>query len=158
MRHKYLIQSLAVVSALTILAPTSVQAQTKAAPPTTSGAYDKLSLGNQKVASALYQAQTSTVATTAGGSTQAARPLSLEQIAAKRRSGQAWGQIFREMKALGLVHEKSLGQVVARYQQTTDAVPTVVASDNGGGKSHALEVGSNGYASGAAHGVGKGGK
>jgi hypothetical protein len=158
MRHQYLIHSLAVVSALTILALTSVQAQTKAGPPITSSAYDKLSLGNQKVASALYQAQTATVATTAGGSIQASRPLTLEQIAAKRRSGQAWGQIFREMKALGLVHEKSLGQVVARYQQTTDAASNMVASDNGGGKSHALEAGSNGYASSAAHGVGKGGK
>jgi hypothetical protein len=56
------------------------------------------------------------------------------------------------------VHEKSLGQVVARYQQALDSAPGMVASDNGGGKSHALDVGSNGYASGAVHGVGKGGK
>src|SRR5258705_9029736 len=118
MRRHRLIPGLVVVSVLTIATAAGAQVQTKPKPPgapTTSGAYDKLSLGNQKVASALYQAQTSTVPTTAGGSTQAARPLSLEQIAAKRRSGQAWGQIFREMKALGLVHEKSLGQVVARY-------------------------------------------
>jgi hypothetical protein len=65
------------------------------------------------------------------------------------------------MKAQGLVHEKSLGQVVARYQQASDAVPGAVASNNSGGKPNALEVGSNGSngdAGGAAHGVGKGGK
>jgi hypothetical protein len=151
MHPRQTIQNLAVVSIVTIFATVGVQAQTKPAAPTPPSAYGKLSLGNQKVASALYQAQTPAVGTTA-------RPLSLEQIAAKRRSGQAWGQIFRELKAQGLVHEKSLGQVVARYQKATDGAPTVVASDNSGGKSSAPEVGSNDYASGAAHGVGKGGK
>jgi hypothetical protein len=98
---------------------------------TKSGAFDKLSLGNQKVAFALYQAQSFGVAATiANGSTPASKPLTLEQIAAKRRSGQAWGPIFREMKALGLVHEKTLGQVVARYHQTFDAPSSAVASDN----------------------------
>jgi len=162
MRHKDLVQSLAVVSVLTVIAAAGVQAQTKPrapAAPTPSGAYGKLSLGNQKVASALYQAQSSGIpAKIATGSTAAPHPLTLEEIASKRRSGQAWGQIFREMKAQGLVHEKSLGQVVAKYQQTSDAGPSVVASDNGVGKSSALEVGSTGLASGAAHGVGKGGK
>ena len=62
MRHKDLVQSLAVVSVLTVIAAAGVQAQTKPrapAAPTPSGAYGKLSLGNQKVASALYQAQSS---------------------------------------------------------------------------------------------------
>ena len=151
MRTRLPVQSLAIVSVVTIFATAGAHAQTKRVAPNPSSAYDKLSLGNQKVASALYQAQTPTAGTTA-------RPLGLEQIAAKRRSGQAWGQIFRELKAQGLVHEKSLGQVVARYLQTTDAAPSVVSIDNGGGKSSALEVGSNGYTGGAAHGVGKGGK
>ena len=88
----------------------------------------------------LYQAQTPMVGTTA-------RPLSLEQIAAKRRSCQEWGQIFRDLKTQGLVHEKTLGQVVARYLRTTDAAPSVVSNDGGGG-----------YATGVANGVGKGGK
>ncbi len=151
MYSRQAIQNLAVVTIVTISATAGVQAQTKPVAPPPSSAYGKLSLGNQMVASALYQAQTPAVGTTA-------RPLSLEQVAAKRHSGQAWGQIFRELKAQGLVHEQSLGQVVARYQKTTDGAPSVVASDNSGGKSRALEVGSNDYASGAAHGVGKGGK
>ena len=157
MRSKRLLQGLAVVSALAIVASAGAQAQMKPkAPP--SSAYDKLSLGNQKVAAALYQAQNPAVASTAHGAAPAARPLTLEEIASKRRSGQAWGQIFREMKAQGLVHEKSLGQVVARYQQTSDAVPGPVASDNGAGRLHAAEAASSGYASSAERSVGKGGK
>src|SRR5262249_8922482 len=112
MRSKRLVQGLAVVSALAVVA--SAGAQTKAKAPVAaspSSAYDKLSLGNQKVAAALYQAQNPAVASTAHGAAPAARPLTLEEIAAKRRNGQVWGQIFREMKAQGLVHEKSLGQV-----------------------------------------------
>lgn len=142
MRHTLAIKGLAIVSVLTIFAAADVAAQTKRVAPNPPGAYDRLSLGNQKVASALYQAQTPIVGTTA-------RPLSLEQIAAKRRSGQEWGHIFRELKQQGLVHEKTLGQVVARYLRTTDGVPSVASNDSGG---------VNGYASGAANGVGKGGK
>lgn len=143
MLRRLLIQSLAVASILAIFATAGVEAQAKrVAPASPPGAYDRLSLGNQKVASALYQAQTPGVGTTA-------RPLSLEQIATKRRSGQAWGQIFRDLKTQGLVHEKSLGQVVARYLRTTDSAPSVVSADNDGG---------SGYANGAANGVGKGGK
>ncbi|MGH7305355.1 MAG: hypothetical protein ACRELZ_18890 [Candidatus Rokuibacteriota bacterium] len=162
MRGNNLIQGLAIAGALTVVVTAGALAQTKpkaSVATSPSGAFDKLSLGNQKVAAALYQAQSFGVAATvANGSTPAARPLTLEQIAAKRRSGQAWGPIFREMKALGLVHEKSLGQVVARYQQTSDAPSSVVASDNRGSKTSALEVGSTGFASDVTHGVGKGGK
>lgn len=89
-------------------------AQTKSttsAPST--GAFAKLSLGNQKVAASLYEAQIARTLPTASPS----RPLTLQQIAAKRLSGQGWGQIFREMKAQGLVQEKSLSQVVSRYGQ-----------------------------------------
>src|SRR5262249_61702747 len=114
--------------------------------PSPSSAYAKLSFGNQKVAAALYQAQNPAVASTAHGAAPAARPLTLEEIAAKRRNGQVWGQIFREMKAQGLVHEKSLGQVVARYQQTSDAVPGPLASSNGAGKLNAPAAASNGHA------------
>jgi hypothetical protein len=159
MRGKDLIHRLMVVSVVTIFAASGAQAQTKPKTPVTSAstrAFDKLSLGNQKVAAALYEAQSSGVAATStNGTTPAGRPLTLEEIAAKRRGGQAWGQIFREMKAQGLVHEKSLGQVVGKYQQSSDAR---VAGDSGGGKSNAFEVSSNGSAGGAAHGVGKGGK
>jgi hypothetical protein len=96
-------------------------AQTKSV--TSAPAFDKLSLGNQKVAASLYQAQTA--GTSATGSP--VKPLTLQQIAAKRLSGQSWGQIFREMKAQGLVQEKSLSQVVSRYGQVADSEQGAIA-------------------------------
>jgi hypothetical protein len=90
-------------------------AQTKSM--TSAPAFDKLSLGNQKVAASLLQAQTPGTSPTGSP----IRPLTLQQIASKRLSGQSWGQIFREMKAQGLVQEKSLSQVVSRYGQVADS-------------------------------------
>lgn len=162
MRKHSLVQGLAVVSVLTICSTAYAQVQMKPKAPVTAAttsAFNQLSFGNQKVASALFQAQRSVVAALrASGSMLASRPLALEEIAAKRRGGQAWGQIFREMKALGLVQGKSVGQVVAKYQDTADAPLGMVASDNSGGRSNALEARSNGFAGGSAHGVGNGGK
>jgi hypothetical protein len=89
-----------------------------------SGAFEKLSLGNQKVAASLYRAQND------AGS--AVRPFTLDQLAAKRQAGQGWGQIFRDLKAKGLVHEKSLGQVVTKYGPIME--PGATASLNGNGK------------------------
>ena len=159
-RHK-LIPGLVAVSILTIATAAAAQVQTKPkapAAPTTARAYDKLSIGNQKVASALYQAQGSVVAAiAASGSSPASRPLTLEEIAARRRGGQAWGQIFRDMKAQGLVTEGTLGQVVANYLQSANTPPPMVASDSNG-KFGALDIGPTGLAGGAAHGVVKGGK
>jgi len=83
---------------------------------TSTPAFDKLSLGNQKVAASLHQAQTPGTSPTGS----AIGLLTLQQIASKRLSGQSWGQIFREMKAQGLVQEKSLSQVVSRYGQVGD--------------------------------------
>jgi hypothetical protein len=105
-------------------------AQTKSV--TSAPAFDKLSLGNKKVAASLYQAQTAGTSPTGSP----IRPLSLQQIAAKRLSGQSWGQIFREMKAQGLVQEKSLSQVVSRYGQVADSEPG--ASATGVGRASAL--------------------
>ena len=159
MRVKHLIHTLAVMSAVTVFAVGGAQAQTKPKSPATTpsrGAFDKLSLGNQKVAAALYYAQSADGA--AKGATPSRRPLTLEAIAAKRQSGQTWGQIFRDLKAQGLVHDKSLGQVVARYQQTLDSTPGLLASDASGGRPSVHGAGSDGSVGGAAHGVGKGGK
>jgi len=159
MRVKHLIHTLAVMSAVTVLAATGAQAQTKAKAPVTTpsrGAFDKLSLGNQKVAAALYYAQSADGA--ANRASPSRRPFTLEAIAAKRQSGQTWGQIFRELKAQGLVHDKSLGHVVARYQQTLDSTPGLLASDSSGGRSSVRDAGSDGSVGGAAHSVGKGGK
>jgi len=90
-------------------------AQTKSV--TSAPAFDKLSLGNQKVAASLYQAQTAGTSSTSSST----RLLTLQQIAVKRLSGLSWGQIFREMKAQGLVQDKSLSQVVSRYVKLADS-------------------------------------
>jgi len=159
MRRKTFIPSLVVVGILTIATAAGAQVQAKPKPAATPArAYDKLSLGNQKVASALFQAQSSAVtASAANGSSTASRPLTLEEIAVRRRSGQTWGQIFRDMKAHGLVHERTLGQVVANYLQSADTPPRMVASDTRRGGSTALEIEPTASVP-AAHGVGKGGK
>ena len=69
---------------------------------TGTGAFEKLSPGDQKIARALFEAQT-----TSGGAT----PLTLEQITGKKKHT-GWGEIFKQMKAQGLVADKNLGQAV----------------------------------------------
>lgn len=75
------------------------------------GAYESLAPGEQKIARALYDAQLARGSTTA-------QTLTLDDIAARKQSGQGWGRIFRDMRAQGLVQEKNLGQVVSRYQRS----------------------------------------
>jgi uncharacterized membrane protein YdfJ with MMPL/SSD domain len=133
----------------------AAEAQTKSKTSSTApGAFDKLSLGNQKVAASLYDAQTPGVLAT--GSTH--KPLTLNQIAAKRQAGQEWGQIFREMKAQGLVHEKTLRQVVTRYGQFTSPEQTTNGKSSSNGKLSSLGVGTNAYVDGGRYGNGLGGK
>ena len=127
---------------------------------TTTGAFDKLSIGNQKVASALFQAQSGSTST----------PLTLDEIAAKKQSGKGWGEVFKSMQAQGLVQEKNLGQVVSKYNHSTKGVVTTasgrVVSDQTSHATNAKESNGNGHAfgasnnsgGGAAHGSSKGGK
>jgi len=107
---------------------------------TTTGAFDKLSIGNQKVASALFQAQSGSTST----------PLTLDEIAAKKQSGKGWGEVFKSMQAQGLVQEKNLGQVVSKYNLSTNA-----KESNGNGHAFGASNNSGGI---AAHGSSKGGK
>jgi hypothetical protein len=78
------------------------------------GAYERLSPGNQKIARALFDAQ---AAVAIPGPTSGAKTLTLDEIAAQKQGGQAWGQVFHGMKTRGLLHESNLGQVVSRYDQ-----------------------------------------
>ena len=73
---------------------------------TGTGTFEKLSPGDQKIARALFEAQT-----TSGGAT----PLTLDQIAAKKKHT-GWGEIFKQMKAQGLVPDKNLGQAVSSFE------------------------------------------
>ena len=113
------------------------------------GAYSRLSAGNQKIALALFDAQQAHVtpagsgATTGGApnsngatapapatasTTPAGKPMTLDQIAAQTQSGHAWGEIFQTMRDQGLVQEKSLGQVVSRYQRPSAAATSASAA------------------------------
>jgi hypothetical protein len=87
-------------------------------PTTVHGAYERLSPGNQKVARALFDAQ---AAVAVPGPTAGAKPLTLDEIAAQKQNGQAWGQVFHSMKTRGLVQESNLGQVVTRYEDQGSA-------------------------------------
>src|SRR5213594_4505983 len=93
-------------------------------PPNAAGAYQKLSPGHQKVARALFEAQTMPTTTTKGarktttpspsgapsaGSANGPKPLTLDQIAAMKQSGTGWEQVFRQMRAQGLVADKNIG-------------------------------------------------
>src|SRR5438445_10462869 len=76
---------------------------------TGTGAFASLSPGDQKIARALFEAQS-----TSGGTT----PLTLDQIAAKKKEGHTgWGQVFKQMKAQGLVTDKNLGQAVSSFER-----------------------------------------
>jgi hypothetical protein len=72
-------------------------------------AFESLSPGNKRIATALFEAQH----TSASGAT----PMTLEQIAQERRSGRKWGDVFQVMKSQGLIRAETLGQVLGRYDR-----------------------------------------
>lgn len=102
------------------VAPTTPTAGADTNTPTgnNEGAFTALSPGGQKITRALYDAQktpssdTST-GTTGESGTSGTSIRSLDDIAAAKASGQGWGQVFKEMKADGLIQEKNLGQVIS---------------------------------------------
>src|SRR3989442_6351046 len=94
-------------------------------PPTAAGAYQKLSAGNQKVARALFEAQSAPTTTTttrkgtgktapssttpAGAAAGSApKPLTLDQKAALEQSGTGWEQACRQMRAHSLITATSI--------------------------------------------------
>ncbi|PIW29283.1 MAG: hypothetical protein COW30_05280 [Rhodospirillales bacterium CG15_BIG_FIL_POST_REV_8_21_14_020_66_15] len=98
----------------------------------TASSFENLSPGGQKIARSLFEAQevqdTGTGGGTGDGTTAAAdgdgtvsasafadgQPATLDQIAKAKADGSGWGQVFKEMKAAGLVSEKNLGQVISK--------------------------------------------
>lgn len=88
-------------------AETTPPAQTTAAATSQNeGAFDKLSPGNQKIVDALFAAEQKN---------STPNPLSRDDIAAMKQDGKGWGEVFKSMKAEGLVQEKNLGQVISRH-------------------------------------------
>ena len=107
--------ALAAIAALAALAmavtPALLTAQTgaAAAPAATplvaneSGAYTRLSPGNQRIARAIFESQHE----------QVTGRRSLDQIAVMRQ-GAGWVDVYSGLKREGLVHDRNLGQAVAR--------------------------------------------
>jgi hypothetical protein len=95
-------------------------------PATAAGSYQQLSVGNQKIARALFEAQVQPTTTTV--TPGARRPLTLDQIAAMKQNGSGWGQVFQQMQAKGLISEKNLGQVVSRYNASHTSPSASVAT------------------------------
>jgi len=153
-----LIAALALVSVMSSVAV----AQTTSPPPTTtttppnpsdkssSGAFDKLSPGNRKIARALFEGQKA-------DSTQGVKTLSLDEIAARKQQGEGWGAIFKDMKSQGLVDAKNLGTLVSRHTRHSGGVVTTASGRtlSDGDRGHGLR-GSKGHdgdaaVSGASH-------
>ncbi len=78
---------------------------------TGTGAFAQLSPGNQKIAQALFEAQPKSTAPNAPNT------LTLDQIAAMKRGHEGWGEVFKQMKAQGLLTQKDLGQVVSGFER-----------------------------------------
>jgi hypothetical protein len=106
MRNAIHVSRLVLVVVVALGIAVSAWAQT-----TGTGAFEKLSPGDQKIARALFEAQ-NTTQTSSGGAT----PLTLDQIAAKK-SHTGWGEVFKQMKAQGLVTDKNLGEVVSSFER-----------------------------------------
>jgi hypothetical protein len=106
-----------------VLVPVGAWAQTPG-----TGAFTRLSLGEQKIARALFEAQ----------STSAGTPLTLDEIAAKKQGGQGWGEVFKQMKTRGLVTQKNLGQVVSSFErQHNEAAGATTRRGNSAGDTKA---------------------
>jgi hypothetical protein len=117
-----------------VLVPLVAWAQTEG-----TGAFTRLSPGEQKIARALFEAQP----------TSASTPLTLDEIAAKKQGGQGWGEVFKQMKARGLVTQKNLGQVVSSFERQHNDATTRRGNAAGNTK---------GGAASSARGGGQGGR
>jgi hypothetical protein len=84
------------------------------------GSYERMDVGHQKIARALFEAQMPN--TIPGGSPRIKRggspipPLTLDEISGLKENGRAWGFVFQTMRTRGLLREDNLGQVMAKYE------------------------------------------
>lgn len=86
------------------------------------GAYERLSPGHRLIARALFEAQMVPGPTARRG----ARTLTLDEISARKQSGEGWGRIFNDMQARGLVRERSMLDLLSRHERAQ--APAAVAA------------------------------
>jgi hypothetical protein len=99
-------QSTAITPTGTGTQTTSTGTQTTSS--TSTGAFQNLSPGGQKIAQSLFDAQHPPTGTKA---------MTLDQIAALKGK-EGWGRAFKEMKSDGLVQARNLGQVVSSHEHS----------------------------------------
>lgn len=102
------------------------------------GAFEQLSPGNQKIARAIEGVQLLPPDEPANGTGEGiaaasagASPLTLDEIAAAKLSGQGWGEIFHDMQAQGLVEARNLGQAVSAFNHQQRVQASVPAAPEG---------------------------
>jgi hypothetical protein len=127
---------LALAAGLTMIA-TAALAETKSGG---SGTFSDLSPGNQKIARALFEAQHPTA--------NGPQPLSLNQIVTLK-GHEGWGEVFKQMKAEGLVQEKNLGEVVSSYEHH---LHNTTHADSSSGRTIVTTGNGRTFASGSEHG------
>jgi hypothetical protein len=105
---------------LHLLARSSESRQT----PFTDNAFSSLAPGEQRIARALYDAHLAGIG--AGWARPGMPARSLDEIAEMQRNGAGWSQVFKQLKAEGLIAEQTLGHVVARWTRCSsrDEAPT----------------------------------
>lgn len=127
MRNRHHIASVSVVGLLLLAAPllplpadgadgpTKPKAETRA-----DSALAGISAGDRVIAHALFSAQVP------GIRPEARMPL--EQIAAMRRDGRSWLDVFTEMKDRELVQERNLGRLIAKQSNRRSSDGALVLS------------------------------
>jgi hypothetical protein len=94
--------------------------------------FDQLSPGGRMIAKSLVWAQGDSDFGAAPGSRPESRGVrwSLEKISAARIAGQDWGEVFRQMKAEGLITARTLGEIVnSYYRPMSVSTPVPVSSE-----------------------------
>jgi hypothetical protein len=101
----------AVLGSVGLAAPALAQSATAQKPPAalappTQHAFDKLTSGDQKIAQALFDAQTPR---------RGRAMFSLDQIATMKQNGRDWPEVLRQMRERGLLVQTEVDQVVRWY-------------------------------------------
>jgi hypothetical protein len=89
-------------------------------------AFAGLAPGERRIARALYDAQMGGGASGSRWADSGTRLRTLDEIAEMQRNGAGWSQVFKQLKAEGVIAEQTLGHVVARWTRcgSRDEAPT----------------------------------
>src|SRR3989442_133797 len=109
---------------------------------TGTSAFGQLPPGEQKIARALFEAQT--------GPTR----LTPDQIA-EMKGREGWGRVFKQMKEQGLLTQKNLGQVVSNFERRHNEARGATTGRGRDEDASGAPASGNGMSRGAGHSGGK---